>query len=192
MSGDPRGPAVLAFRQVRAGSPGATISRTRSVAALAQPKQGCSLPTLPFPSPGDGPTWPSLHHGSGVLGHPWRRSWGIRSKEAPLATGPWPLPGHLLPVETYFLGLVSALRVLTAALQAGATDAHRQPGGVDTDYMKAKARPQLWVAASRCHTQSGTGRPEPAARRPWPGEELDDADRGQRSMGVPHKQVRLG
>lgn len=108
-----------------------------------------------------------------------------------IAAGSWPLLEHLTPVETEFLGLISALRFLTAALQAGATERRRSPGGIDTDYIKAKARPQRWSGTSRCRVSPLPRTATTAARRRQPGDDLDDDAGVLEDQRRPTKQTRL-
>lgn len=76
-----------------------------------------------------------------------------------MATGSWPLPAYVTAVEAELIGLISALRFLHAAISCGVLTKNNRPGAVDTDYINAKVRPQLWTGhATMQHGYRATGR----------------------------------
>lgn len=81
------------------------------------------------------------------------------------------------------MGLLSALRFLHVVMGSGAVGNLTRPGMVDTEYFKAKARPQLWPALSwRRSTTMTQTRAGPTSRMRDMQAEEDSAERSRKLM----------
>lgn len=89
-----------------------------------------------------------------------------------LATGSWPLPAHITAVDAELMGLISALRFLHIAMRSGVLRKCDRPGAIDTDYLKATARPQLWAGLARKHAQVQGSAVRTQSRRTQPDAEV--------------------
>lgn len=61
------------------------------------------------------------------------------------------LAAYVTAADAELMELISALRFLHTAISCGVLTRSSRPGAVDADYIKAKARSQLWTGLSRRH-----------------------------------------